>query len=635
MKTSTMKQLSGALLVLLLAACNGVNNRGAVDNPAVTGTSTSTIEVSRVEISDTATVMHIKAFFRPKNWIRIASETVLRDRQGHDYPLRSADGIVPGEQFIMPESGEAQFTLHFAPVPSNCPSVDFIENEEDGAFKIFGIQLTGTPLQLDMPRGFTPAEADANLALPEVVQKAGKAQLQGWILNYNPAMGDELAVMVTYPFGDSEIEGVKVAPDGRFSAAIDAFSPHPVRVRFMNNIDLCFIAPDETTTIVLNPAESTRNKSRLRKESAPLGKPAYFGGYLASLSQEIADNRLWTKLSGRTYETEQDYYDFLDSFYNKTTDGAKANLLQELQAKEAAIDTLSYSPACKELFRMAAELQFTAELNRVKPYIINAYDRKNQSKENPKARSAYANSLKFTPNFYDPIKELTYINNPVRCYSLLNGRHGIMKEKYEVELGTDKGYLFEALDARDALHWIEERSDALDSAALAKVPALYRPYVTQKNEALLVKIKEIESKISQPVEEISPAMPGKDILPAIIAKQKGKPILIDFWATWCGPCKQANKDLAPVKEELKEKGIVYVYVTGETSPEGTWKMMIPDLHGIHYRLSNKQWEEVGKELGIRGIPTYFYINKEGKIHHKQVGYAGVAQMKKTLLEIAE
>lgn len=93
--------------------------------------------------------------------------------------------------------------------------------------------------------------------------------------------------------------------------------------------------------------------------------------------------------------------------------------------------------------------------------------------------------------------------------------------------------------------------------------------------------------------------------------------------------------MEPLKEELKDKDIVYLYVAGENSPEGTWKNMIPDIKGEHFRISQKQWDYLSDYFKIQGVPTYFIVDKNGEIVHKSTGFSGTEVIKEKLLEAVE
>ena len=125
---------------------------------------------------------------------------------------------------------------------------------------------------------------------------------------------------------------------------------------------------------------------------------------------------------------------------------------------------------------------------------------------------------------------------------------------------------------------------------------------------------------------------NEQLFASILSKFRGQVLLVDFWATWCNPCRMANKAILPMKEELKDKDITYLYITGETSPNEVWKKMIGDIHGEHFRLKDSQWEYLIEDLGIEGVPTYFIVDREGNITYKQTGFPGVTIMKKQLIK---
>lgn len=132
-----------------------------------------------------------------------------------------------------------------------------------------------------------------------------------------------------------------------------------------------------------------------------------------------------------------------------------------------------------------------------------------------------------------------------------------------------------------------------------------------------------------------PTVSNEKLFESITGRYRGKVVLVDFWATWCGPCRMANAAMVPMKEELQGKDIVYVYITGETSPLATWQQMTPDIHGEHYRVSNEQWAYLRQAFAIQGVPSYFILDRKGEVKEDFLGFPGVAKMKEALLKVAE
>ena len=138
------------------------------------------------------------------------------------------------------------------------------------------------------------------------------------------------------------------------------------------------------------------------------------------------------------------------------------------------------------------------------------------------------------------------------------------------------------------------------------------------------------------VKTVATDVAGTDVLSVLAKNYEGKVVIIDFWATWCGPCRQAMKLIDEIKPELQEKGVVFVYLTGETSPLEKWQSMITTIEGDHYRLTNKQWSELCRGLGLMGIPSYMILNKDGSTAYdnfKTGGYPG-SEVLKNQAEVA-
>jgi len=106
---------------------------------------------------------------------------------------------------------------------------------------------------------------------------------------------------------------------------------------------------------------------------------------------------------------------------------------------------------------------------------------------------------------------------------------------------------------------------------------------------------------------------GDKVFDSIIKKFRGKVIYVDFWATWCAPCRDGIERIKPLKAELADKKIVFVYITNPTSPEKTYKEMIPNIKGEHFRLSQDEWNYLVQKFNIYGIPHYELVDKTGKI----------------------
>lgn len=103
----------------------------------------------------------------------------------------------------------------------------------------------------------------------------------------------------------------------------------------------------------------------------------------------------------------------------------------------------------------------------------------------------------------------------------------------------------------------------------------------------------------------------------LIKPYKGKVIYVDFWGTWCWPCRENMKYANQLKERLKGEDVIFMYFAN-SSPEESWKNIIKqlDLMGenvVHYRLPEAQQGMLERKLSVKKFPTYMLINKEGNV----------------------
>ena len=107
-----------------------------------------------------------------------------------------------------------------------------------------------------------------------------------------------------------------------------------------------------------------------------------------------------------------------------------------------------------------------------------------------------------------------------------------------------------------------------------------------------------------------------------LSKLRGKVVLLNFWATWCPPCRMEIPDLSRIYTDYKDKGVVVLGVSwDDLSNEQiktfvrNYKVAYPILHGTQSELS-----QVGKAYAWEGyLPTTYHIDRKGYLRDMYVG----------------
>ena len=683
----TTKFLIVALLMLLSAGVKAKDK--VVELPPAVFSNNRSVEISKVTLSDTATVLDIAAFYRPGWWIKIVSDSYLL-ADGKKYMIRSGEGIDLDSLFWMPPSGEASFKLVFEPLPLNTLTFDFIESDCDNCFKIYGVDLKNKRLKLsDIPEEYTrdyPPENDLELKLVK-----GEAVVSGTLRGYRPDFGNVKLVYGNPITGKEDEVPVDVDADGLFRAAITVCSPTNLYLRLGSASFPVKAAPGKTSKLLVNLPEHNRKYSRLHKEEEPYGKEVYYAGYLAKLNTDLQNEAL----------TDLSTADVFDVAADMDADELKTFLMERYEQLLATSASAGISPLAQQVFNTRQAFLLTDILMNADSYILSAYAQKYkvsyaeaaQKMKRSSQTDDYNDFYRLLP-YNDPvvllvpdiplyIRNLGYArgdsNDPTAIMRYLAGCEEVSTDEkalihayidaYEKGEKFDKtdslnllykkylplvkeynlknmglAYLKRMLNVEDAFLFDLIRSQQISFALrdynpltdeqkqeLAAYPEIIRTTLLEQNEELLAKIEENKKKTGYTVLEV-PQVSNEQLFDEMVKPFRGKVVLVDFWATWCGPCRQANKEMEPLKAQLAGKDLVYVYMTGYTSPENTWRNMIPDLKGNHYRMNDAQWEYISTQKKVEGVPTYLILDREGNQCFYSLGFPGADIIKRELLK---
>ncbi len=108
---------------------------------------------------------------------------------------------------------------------------------------------------------------------------------------------------------------------------------------------------------------------------------------------------------------------------------------------------------------------------------------------------------------------------------------------------------------------------------------------------------------------------GKDVS---LADYRGKVVLVDFWATWCPPCRKGIPDLVELQKQYGDK---FVVIGITLDREKTLKDVVPfvESYKINYPVVYGTDEVINHFGGVEAIPTAFMLDQNGKVVSKHVG----------------
>lgn len=583
-----MSRACAIILFLAITVAELVSARVVV-KPAVTYARATNIEIERIELSDTATVMHFSAHYRPGWWVTISRYSTI-EVDGTIYPLLRSEGVGDDDRIVFPPSGSSEFTLYFPPIPADAVRLNYYEGPRDsyGGFHLYDVDLTGRADMLAVPAGVpdTLLSRSLDVPCPRAVFANDSAVVRVRMLDWHPGLMDLI-------FFTEETTG------HRYGAAIDStgcgklvFKPY-----FTTRVDVTagrhvyfgsfLTAPGDTVTLYL---DAKAGADFLYGDIVPPRRLYADGLYRDYNYMYDTDNTADVLYVKHFTPVFADYTRSSDSF----TDGiiaAHRNAVAELdsmdipqlvaEAGRARLDYELLLSALRHRDMCALEYENThLGFQIAEDSIVPRLDSVHYARVASVADAGDPRYLLFgawNADFYDG----TFHNPRYDGISLLARK---IKSAGQLRL---------------------TEAD-LDSLSLCVEP-YFADICEDINDRISGSLPADREWRADPL----PDVPDDEIVEAIVRKYPGKVVVFDFWDSYT----YSGIDILYGSSAKMDEGLVWIHITDTSTPLPDYYEMATRYKNPGYYLDESQALALWKKYCIDERPFYIVAGRDGKLEY--------------------
>ena len=609
------------------ATVANTNDTTVLDYPVVDRYSPgSTLDIRRIVLTDSSTTIHFSAKYRPKNWIFIDTASYIMAKDGKKLRMTGHSGcLTPGKKYFMPENGRDSFALVFPPLPAGTESIDFIESEAKNGFKLFGIDMTGRKFVRQFQK--LPDELktfpDRDTPLPDPQFTAGKTTV---VFHY-PEGSDRYVKSVNLIVNrllqrrlemEHEIDSLTHTATFTF----DICGPSRA-FTFTTKADIfLLLTPGETVNVYVNPfsdAVRVRN-AHFPDHKLQTAPKVHADGYYAAFNNYANNEGLRKPPSMDVWNSDLADYKASDEEYVRKVKEKYRRLMSDIESKDIPLSVKEYH---EYQIKNETVMAF-GNADRIRKWNYRIV-------HNAKDGNVPFKSSALPPALLSEIDSLFDMTDP----RLLEGGnaeylvYGVNDSNadWKAVLG-DRGKLLYDLKDADLIYIPRIKAGSIKDEELRKfIEEELREFTSYCHPFAAAILKSMDSELAEARKtdiyksgfKDVPEGSGDELFDKIIAPYKGKIVLVDFWNTWCGPCAMAMNSIEPYKSgELSSDEIVWLYIANTTSPYVEYQKRIKEIKGVHYRLSQEQWNSIAhKKFKIYGIPAYVLVHKDGTYEFRE------------------
>jgi thiol-disulfide isomerase/thioredoxin len=614
-----------------------------ITNPAYEFSNSGISHVSKIELTKTETRVYVHEIFLPHWWVRFSDKSYIEDcATGKKYQIVDMKGGKFGEKIFMPDSGDSTFVLIFPPLEKSVKKINYADADDDGAESaiIYGISLN--PKEKQKPKE-TPKDlqtwidgelAKARRKTPMDIDGGeffanDTARIIGYIKGYDPRAGFSTGMV----YASNELTGedypivIQIHSDGRFEGDIPMIYPQNSNISFLKSGISFYLEPGQTLFIGLD-WEDFLLVDRYRDRDYKF-KNIEFKGVAAEINRQLNDFALqMPAIDYNRIYNNMGKIDDPDRFRKKLIDTILVNYLTKFRE---VIEQPQWSPFVKNLLKndtttlIANYLTYYAgdfSSNFDKPSLpAEYYDYLQQYPMNDKTMmitnnfSSFINRFEFSAPLYNAYQSAWQTSpNDTSVLRYVTNLWRAKDSVYTNVLKLKPGIIYEVVKVRSlefSLSTFTDR-DAARKFLTYLEKGIKDPFLIKEAERLYKQAFPSEPKTAYDL----PDSPASKQFKEIIAPFKGKILLVDFWATTCGPCVYNIKEHKELREKWKNsEDFAFLFITAtDESPESSYNKFVEEQELTNtWRVSADEYRYFRQLFRFNGIPHYVLVDREGRI----------------------